>query len=54
VRVTRTPSRVVISVRWASTVAPQMSGPGSGRVTKKRPPFLGGRFCYPNANQHAA
>ena len=53
VRVTRTPSRVVISVRWASTVAPRVSGPGGGRATKKRPPFLGGRFCQ-NANQHAA
>ena len=53
VRMTRTPSRVVISVRWASTWAPRVSGPGGGRTTKKRPPFRGGRFCK-NANQHAA
>ena len=32
---------------------PSVSGPGGGRATKKRPPFLGGRF-YRNANQHAA
>ena len=41
VRVIRTPSRVVISVRWASTVAPQVSGPGGGQETEKRPPFPG-------------
>ena len=41
------------SVRWASTVAPQGSGPGGGRGTQKRPPFLGGRLRW-NANQHAA
>jgi hypothetical protein len=57
--VIRTPSRVIISVRWASTVAPRVSGPGGGRTTKKRPPYLGGRFWCPTVsqkqqNQHAA
>jgi len=41
VRVTRTPSWVIISVRWASTVVLQVSGPGGGRGTGKRPPFAG-------------
>jgi len=58
VRMTRTPSRVVMSKRWASTVAPRISGPGGGRANKKAvaPGAVASvELCYKNSlNQHAA
>ena len=55
VRVTRTPSRVVMSVRWVSTGGPSVSGPGGGPGKEKAAAVSwGGRFWYPNASKHAA